>query len=358
VTWLGVQGHDQVVDRFRRALANNRLASSFLFVGPAGVGKRMFAERLAQTFLCSTRPEALLDPCGECPDCKQVLAGAHPDLEFVEKPRDKTVLPLELFIGDDQNRMKKGLCHAISLKPMRGRRKVAIIDDADLFNQESANSLLKTLEEPPPNSVLILIGTSEQKQLPTIRSRCQIVRFGPLSIELTTQLLQQEEEITEAQANEAASLSGGSLTLARTMLDEELRGFRHLLYDRLASGDLRGDGFAKTLIGFIDSAGAAANLRRKRMRQVFDMAAEFYRELIRLLVGAEVTTDTHLGQATQTAAERWKFAEEAAAISLERCLDAERHVLANANQNGLLESWVDDLSSIAQTGAAATPFVA
>ena len=77
--------------------------------------------------------------------------------------------------------MREGLCHDIALKPFRGGRKIAIIDDADYLNQEGANCLLKTLEEPPEKSVIILIGTSQQRQLPTIRSRCQIVRFAPLS---------------------------------------------------------------------------------------------------------------------------------------------------------------------------------
>ena len=107
--------------------------------------------------------------------------GTHPDVHLLARPADKAFIPVELFIGDKEHRMREGLCYDISLKPYSGRRKVAIIDDADYFNKEGANCLLKTLEEPPPKSVLILIGTSEQRQLPTIRSRCQVVRFRPLA---------------------------------------------------------------------------------------------------------------------------------------------------------------------------------
>ena len=107
-------------------------------------------------------------------------AGTHPDLEIVSKPADKRDIPLAAFIGEDDRRMKEGLCHRIGLKPFMGGRKVAIIDDADFLNPEGANALLKTLEEPPPRSVLILIGTTADKQLPTIRSRSQIIRFRPL----------------------------------------------------------------------------------------------------------------------------------------------------------------------------------
>src|SRR5256885_174218 len=181
MSWQSIRGHDRVVEKFRRALAKGRLASTFLFVGPPGIGKRTFALKLAQGLLCERVPEVRLEPCGECSSCHQVASLNHPDVETVVKPADKAFIPVELLIGDLEHRMPAGLCYSIALKPSSGRRKVAIIDDADYLNKEGANCLLKTLEEPPPSSVLILIGTSEQRQLPTIRSRCQIVRFQSLA---------------------------------------------------------------------------------------------------------------------------------------------------------------------------------
>ena len=97
--------------------------------------------------------------------CLQVDALTNPDLQIVSKPRDRNFIPVERFIGDREHRMSEGLCHDISLKPHYGGRKIAIIDDADFLNQEGANCLLKTLEEPPPKSLLILIGTSEQRAI-------------------------------------------------------------------------------------------------------------------------------------------------------------------------------------------------
>src|SRR5688500_15969366 len=174
--WQGIEGHDGIVARFRRALEQGRLASTFLFVGPPGVGKRSFALALAKSLLCERRDEALLDPCGICPSCVQVEAGMHPDLYVLGLPEGKSSIPIKLLIGEEETRMREGLCYDISLKPFMGNRKVAIIDDADFLNRrEVANCLLKTLEEPPPKSVIILVGTSEGKQLPTIRSRAQLV---------------------------------------------------------------------------------------------------------------------------------------------------------------------------------------
>src|SRR5262245_43261337 len=192
MTSHSLRGHDRIALQFRRALERGRLASTFLFVGLPGIGKRTFALALAQSLLCERVPEERLEPCGECPSCRQVVALAHPDVQFVAKPSDKSFIPIELLIGDAEHRMREGLCYQISLKPFSGRRKVAIIDDADYLNKEGANCLLKTLEEPPPRSVLILIATSEQRQLPTIRSRCQIVRFSPLAATEIADLLQEQ----------------------------------------------------------------------------------------------------------------------------------------------------------------------
>src|SRR5687768_6361925 len=116
MSWQLIRGHDSVVEIFRRALSRGRLASTFLFVGPAGIGKRPFALKLAQGLLCERVPEERLDPCGECPSCRQVLAGSHPDVEVVAKPADKSFIPVELLIGDAEHRMRAGLCYNISLK--------------------------------------------------------------------------------------------------------------------------------------------------------------------------------------------------------------------------------------------------
>ena len=145
-----LDGHDDVVAKFRSALAAGRLANTFLFVGPEGIGKRTFAVGLAQSLLCETRDETLLDPCGQCPGCAQVLAGTHPDFLFVTRPPGKSFIPLGLLKGDEPDwPVRQSLLFNLALKSFAGKRKIAVIDDADYLNQEGANCLLKTLEEPP-----------------------------------------------------------------------------------------------------------------------------------------------------------------------------------------------------------------
>src|SRR5262245_57916847 len=115
--WQEILGHDRLVEQFRRALRRERLASTFLFVGPTGVGKRTFALKLAQGLLCDNVPPARLEPCGHCAACQQVAAGTHPDVEVVSRPADKAFIPLATLIGEDERRMREGLCYNISLKP-------------------------------------------------------------------------------------------------------------------------------------------------------------------------------------------------------------------------------------------------
>jgi DNA polymerase-3 subunit delta' len=344
-SWHGILGHGEVVEQFRRAVTRGRLASSFLFAGLPGVGKRTFALKLAQTLLCQTNPETVFEPCGRCPSCVQVDAGTHPDLDYVAKPGDKSFLPLELLVGDKEHRRQEGLLHQIGLKPFMGGRKIAVIDDADYLNAEGANALLKTLEEPPPQSVLILIGTSPAKQLPTIRSRCQLIRFQPLDESIVAELLLSKELAEDATAaRRLAHYSGGSLERAVQLSDADLWTFRGTLYQRLAEGAFDNVAFAPSLAQFIEAAGKEAPPRRQRFHLVVQFAADFYRSLLRMQTGAADTSDADLRQSLETALRRGPIDAETTAKRLERCLDADQQIDRNANQSTLIEAWLDGLA--------------
>src|SRR5438270_3335729 len=198
MAWFRVRGHTAVVRLFAEAWRRGRLAHAYLFAGPPGVGKRLFADELARALLCENPPAGRLEACDQCPSCLQVAAGTHPDFFVAVKPEDKLEFPIDVM---------RELCQSLSLKSARGRGKVAIVDDADDLNEESANCFLKTLEEPPPRSVLVLIGSSADRQLPTIVSRCQVIRFAPLPDPLVAELLR-------ARGVEDAALLGRLVRLA------------------------------------------------------------------------------------------------------------------------------------------------
>ncbi|MGD0899380.1 MAG: DNA polymerase III subunit [Thermoguttaceae bacterium] len=342
MTWHGIRGHDRLVEQFRRALGRGRLATSFLFTGPAGIGKRTFALKLAQAMLCQARPEESLDPCDTCPSCSLALAGTHPDVDVVSRPADKAFIPVELLLGDREHRGREGLCHRIALKPYMGGRKIALIDDADDLNAEGANCLLKILEEPPPRSVLILVGTSPARQLPTIRSRCQLVRFQPLAADVVAELLVTQGVVGDpVEASRLARHAGGSLSRAVELADPGLWTFRQLLFERLAAPALDSVGLAQAVGAFVDEAGKEAPARRARLRQVAAFAADFYRQLLHAQSGAALPDDDQDRPAPPASA---PWSGDAAA-ALDRCLEAAAQIDRNANQATLIEAWLDDLAT-------------
>ena len=143
-----------------------------------------------------------------------------------------------------------------------GGRKIAIIDDADFLNAEGANCLLKTLEEPPPRSTLILIGTSPAKQLPTIRSRCQLIRFRPLATDVVAELLTSTGLVRDpAEARRLARYSEGSVQRAMELADPELWSFRGTLLERLSAPILSGAATAQAQLNNALPSLARASLR-------------------------------------------------------------------------------------------------
>ncbi len=341
--WQGILGHDDVVERFRQSLRRGRLASTFLFVGPPGIGKHTFALKLAQALLCQRNPAQDLNPCGQCDSCVQAEARVHPDLLLIAKPADKSFIPVAAFVGEPERRMREGLCHDIALKPFMGGRKVAVINDADFLNEEGANALLKTLEEPPPRSVLILIGTSVEKQLPTIRSRSQVIRFRPLDKNDVHQILVQKALVDGQQdAERLARFSEGSIQRALELADADLWQFRGQLFTGLAAREIDSVALARSINEFVDAAGKEASSRRNRLRQVIRFVTDFQRQQIRGVCGLEPTGDDDLVHALKSCVAA-RYDIDQLTTMLSRSLEALGHVDRNAHQATLIDCWLDDL---------------
>ena len=355
--WDELLGHQVQREWFRAALGRGRLATSFLFCGPAGIGKKTFARLLAKSLLCRQTGPTELECCGRCEDCVQVDANTHPDLLEVSKPADKSFLPIELLIGEREKRMRSGFCHDISLRPFAGERKVGLIDDADSLNMEGANCLLKTLEEPPLNSVLILIGTSLQRQLPTIRSRCQTILFQSLPTASIQELLTRLN-ITDDAASAAALAPHchGNLDDARLLADAELRQFRETLLEQLGRPQVPIVDLAKSCGAIADAAGKDNRAKRQRLKLLFETAAGYYRAITLGLDSSSlelgdsgrmpVSGNTSLAGATGGAIRTWNRESSDAVRCWNRCLAAMEQVDRNANQTGLLQDWAADLARL------------
>ena len=325
-----MRGHEAVVEAFTRAVRRGRLAHAYLFVGPSGVGKRLFAVELAKALLCEQRPTGRFEACDRCPACAQVEAGTHPDFFTAAKPEEKAEFPIDLM---------RELCQHFSLKAARGRGKVVVIDDADDLNDESANCFLKTLEEPPPGSVLILIGSSTDRQKSTIVSRCQVVRFRPLPTEMVSDLLR-AGGVEDTDMREVLSrLSGGSPGQALALADPELWKFRRTLLQGLTRPRSDSIALAKAWVEFVQDASKEAVHQRRRARLVLRLLIDFLREALAFGLNREGRAGGEDRPLLEALAGRTDG--EKITTLLERCLEADFQIERNVGTPLVLEALVD-----------------
>ncbi len=215
---------------------------------PTESASRTFALTLASAALLRAgRPLLLLDPCQKCPACIQVKAGSHPDVLPGGPPRGQARAADQAI---------RTLCLDLSSSRPAVDGKLAIVDDADDMNEEAANAFLKTLEELPDRSVLILIGTSAELQLETIISRCRVVRFDPLpEDELAALLLEQNIATDPGEATRLAKLGEGSVAAPEGWPTLELDHFRRGMIDELGlPSRLRSPASAARFAAFIKEA--------------------------------------------------------------------------------------------------------
>jgi DNA polymerase-3 subunit delta' len=326
------------------------------------VGKKLFARALAQCLFCERFPETELEACGECSGCRMMQAGSHPDFLFVCRPEGKNVVPIELIVGDEDRRGREGLCHDISLRPMVGQRRFAVVDDADLMNAESANALLKTLEEPPPGSILVLIAANSDALLPTIRSRCQPVRFSALrQADVASLLVELEMAESAAEAESASRLCDGSISAAARLLDPQLRQLRETVYEGLSSEQYRGLEISDSVLAGLQEIGGDALAQRQLAVWVVRFTAEYFRAAMWELLAADgLVNETNAAggaiEAARTFAARLPANDpesvEMVADLLERTVRTEDHLAAYTPVPICLESLFLDLGRVMRAGSA------
>lgn len=202
MSFSDIIGHSKQIETLRQGLMTGRLHHAYLFVGPDGVGKRTIAMGLAQALHCGQQHP---DFCGHCPNCTAIQNHNHPDVRFVEP------LPGKKDISIQQVR---GIEKELIYRSFSSGKKVAIFNPASLMNRPAQNALLKTLEEPPQNCLLILIAASGGMLLPTVRSRCLRLSFAPLSRDAIIAFLTSKKGKATEEAEFLAALSDGSLGAA------------------------------------------------------------------------------------------------------------------------------------------------
>lgn len=216
-------GHERALNILRGFIFKSRIPHALLFAGDEGIGKRLAAVNFAKALNCSHSEEddlfsafdvtgsdisdaGSIDACDTCPSCSKIANGNHPDIYSINPEGDAGQITVSAI---------RQLEESLSYKPFEGNFKIAIIDNADRLNPSAANAFLQTLEEPSPQSILILVSSRPDMLLPTIRSRCQRINFSPLPLDTMTRMLEDQFNISgHEQARQLSILSGGRLGYA------------------------------------------------------------------------------------------------------------------------------------------------
>jgi DNA polymerase-3 subunit delta' len=309
VPFADILGHDRIIEVLKRSLRSGKTAHSYLFEGVSGCGRRKTALTLIQALFCKSSTD---DACGVCPSCRKIDSGNHPDIHLLSPLPDKRDISIEQL---------REMQRELSLRPYEAPRKACIIDPAERLNANSANSLLKTLEEPPGNALIILLTENAEMLLSTVRSRCQLIRFAPLSLEHILLLLERSGVSQEA-ATLVAPMSGGSLQKALELDNESLVARRENVLAKMEKLSIN-------QIATIFDAAEEFSGNRDATLELLDMLLSFFRDAVHLGAGSGEIVNRSVRPAIESIASRRSLPHNLRL--LEQIYETRRAVQRNAN---------------------------
>lgn len=314
MTFSRVLGHERQKEILRRALASGRLAHAYLFEGPEGVGKRLTALALARAVFCRQGTG-----CGDCISCRKVDHNNHPDLHILEA--DGTSIKIDQV---------RGLQKELSYRPLEAPKKVCLIDGAERLNPAAGNALLKTLEEPTGEALLILLASQPERVLGTIRSRCQRLPFSRLPRHRIKEVLCDRLGIDETEGHILAALSEGSFKKALGRDKDLYLSRRKEILKALCALP------TKSVLPVFDLARQLAE-QKEHLPDILEIIQAFYRDLLLFLHGRAETEWVNVDLADKV---RRNAARETIASLLQK-LDAvtasHRHLERNVNRQLAME---------------------
>ena len=203
-------GHEWAVEMLKQHLTHDSVRHAYLFTGPPGVGRRSLALHFAQSLSCPN-PAAPGEACGKCKTCQQIERMQYTDLAVIQAEKEGGTLKVEQI---------RAVRHSLVLKPYQGKYRVALFLRFQEANPNAANALLKTLEEAPAHVILILTADTSEQLLPTITSRCEILRLRPLPLE-TVEIFLKDRQVEPASARLLAHISGGRPGYALHLMEDK-----------------------------------------------------------------------------------------------------------------------------------------
>ena len=253
-------GNERIKKLLQRAVAEGRIGQSLLMAGPQGVGKFHFAVALAQALNCEQVSQG--DACGECVPCRKIERREHGDVRVVMRESKDLTIKKDYKSQFIKIEYTRALSEQAQFLPYEGRRRIFIIDEAEWLQERAANSLLKTLEEPPPTSLVVLVTSKPYSLIETIRSRCLVLNFAPLGAQEIEQHLMAKENRPVEDARLLARVSRGSIGRA---LEIELDGYREMRNTMLEIVETLGSTRDMTNL-----LGASEYLGRKLEKEAFE----------------------------------------------------------------------------------------
>lgn len=324
MSFADILGHQKQLDILRTALNKGRLHHAYLFFGAEGVGKRTSALALARAIHCVG---ATGDFCGQCVNCSRIGDGNHPDVRLIEPLAGKKEISIQQI---------RALEKELNYRSFTGGRKIALIDPATLMNLSAQNALLKTLEEPPANAMLILIAANIGALLPTLRSRCLQISFGALDRAQVANYLWEKKGNKPEEAQFLAALSMGSLGQALKLNESKLFGQREVWGNMLATlgaGDYRRACEAAEML-----AG-----KKDETLKFLEWAETFYRDLLVYAATQNSNETINLDRLAQ-------IQEQSVTTSIDHCLalyeqtiGAGARIQRNLNRRMVLEKLLFDV---------------
>lgn len=310
MSFESLKGQDSALLFLKRSLETKRVAHAYIFAGPSGVGKKLTALNFAKALNCkSGLPDR---PCDTCASCKKIDSSNHPDVSILKPERKEKKDALSIRI----ERIRE-LIKSIGMRPYEGRFKIYIIDDAELMTQEAANALLKTLEEPPPESVLILLTKNPRLVPRTIQSRSQAVKFFPLKADDVKEILVKVHKMDDARAHISSRLSSGSLGEALKFKDEAFFDKRCGLIDGLLNSK------------FFDSDFEAVS--KEDLKLYLALMLSWYRDILITKAGMEDSAIVNLDKKDAIAEEAKRMNMDYLENAIKEIIQTNSYLDQNAN---------------------------
>lgn len=315
-----IKGQSRAIKILQKEIATSSISGAYLFTGAAGIGKTLTALTFAKVLNCKKEG---MDSCDKCSSCRKIEHHIHPDVRIIAPENDS--IKIEQI---------RNLKRESSYKLYEGRKKVWIIEEADKFGVAAANSILKILEEPPPQVVLILISQTKEGLLPTILSRCEVIRFFPLPLpeieKIMTQQLPQGSDKIHILAKLARGSAGEALYLAK---EENTLKIREELLNALRKN--------MNLEEIFKFTAQWANYKGKELQRFFDMILFWFRDILILKQGGEKWLINY-DKVKELAREKDKYSAQDIKRIMETIEKARYYLKSNVNQKLVLESlWLN-----------------